>query len=93
MSNIPEVLAIRVLTRIAEDPQLLGRLLEKVGSMPNILTPTMGGHVFWIDIASVNGWRFQKNQVFGNCRIIDPNNIRRAWGGQTAMLKAFQTLE
>jgi len=93
MSFIPELLAIRVLTRIAEDPQTIGKILEDMGKMPNIPMPTMGGHVFWTDIANVNGWRLQRNRLFGNCRIIDPDDVRRAWGGETAMLKAFEALE
>jgi hypothetical protein len=93
MLGIPEQLAIRVLTRIAQDPQMIGKLLEQMGSMPNLPTPTMGGPVFWIDVANIDGWRLQKNLVFGNCRIIDPNDVRRAWGGESAMLKAFKSLE
>ncbi|MFM2305248.1 MAG: hypothetical protein RLZZ135_2661, partial [Cyanobacteriota bacterium] len=56
-------------------------------------TPTMSGPVFWTDVVNIDGWRLQRNWVFGNYRIIDPNDIRRAWGGETAMLKAFQSLE
>lgn len=93
MLSIPEQLAIRVLTQIAQDPQMLGKLLEQMGSMPNLPTPTMGGPVFWTDVANISGWRLQRNWVFGNCRILDPDDIRRAWGGETAMLKAFQSLE
>ncbi len=93
MTFIPELLATRVLTRIAEDPEVIGRLLEKMGQMPNIPMSTMGGHIFWTDIAKVKGWRLQRNRVFGNCRILDPNDVRRAWGGETAMLKAFESLD
>jgi hypothetical protein len=92
MLGIPEALAVKVLTQIAQDPQTIGKLLEKMGSMPNVPTSTMGGSVFWTDIASISGWRLQQNRVFGNCRILDPNEIRRAWGGETAMLQAFQSL-
>jgi hypothetical protein len=92
MLSIPEALAVRVLTQIANDPQMIGKLLEKIGSMPNIPTSTMGGPVFWTDIACIDGWRLQQNWVFGNCRILDPDNIRRAWGGETAISSAFQSL-
>lgn len=93
MLGISEQLAIRVLTRIAQDPQIIGRLLEQMNSMPNLPTKTMGGAVFWTNVADINGWRLQRNLVFGNCRILDPNDVRRAWGGETAMLKAFENLE
>ena len=59
-------------------------------SMPNIPLRTNGGKVFWNELANVNGWRLQKNTVWGTCRIIDPDNIRRAWGGEEAMLKALK---
>jgi hypothetical protein len=93
MLTISEKLAVTILTKIASDPQIIGRLLESIGSMPNIPTKTMGGYVFWKDIANVNGWRLQRNQVFGNYRILDPNNIRRAWGGESAMLQFFQSIQ
>jgi hypothetical protein len=53
--------------------------------MPNTKFPTLGGHVFWTDLVCVNGWHLQRNNVFGNCRILDPDDIRKAWGGQDAM--------
>ncbi len=62
-------------------------------SMPNIPLRTNGGKVFWNELANVNGWRLQKNTVWGTCRIIDPDNIRRAWGGEEAMLKALKELK
>jgi len=93
MIDIPTQLALTVLTRLAKDPALVGRLLEKLGSMPNIPTSTMGGAIFWTDIAEIEGWRLQQNRVFGNCRILDPSNVRRAWGSESAMLKAFESLE
>ena len=61
-------------------------------SMPNFPLPTMGGHVFWNELANVNGWRLQKNMVTGHCRILDPDDVRRAWGGAEAMLKALTAL-
>lgn len=88
-----EALAVRVLTQIAQDPKIIGKLLEQLGSMPNVPTKTMGGPIFWNDVACIGGWKLQQNRVFGNCRILDPNNIRRAWGGETAIQEAFQSLE
>ena len=62
-------------------------------SMPNIPLRTNGGKVFWNELANVNGWRLQKNMVWGTCRIIDPDNVRRAWGGEEAMTKALKELQ
>ena len=74
---------------VAGNPRILGDVLEKFGLMPNVEMSTMGGDVFWTTIASCNGWRVQKNSVFGNCRILDPGNTRKAWGGETAIREAF----
>ena len=61
-------------------------------SMPNIPLRTMGGHVFWNELAKVKGWKLQKNMFTGHCRILDPDDVRRAWGGEEAMLKTLQKL-
>lgn len=61
-------------------------------SMPNIPFPTLGGHVFWNDLANVKGWKLQKNMITGLCRILDPDDVRRAWGGEDEMLKTLKEL-
>ncbi len=77
---------------LASDPKAIGRLCDYFGQMPNIEMKTMGGLVWWEDLANVEGWRVQKNKLFGNCRILDPQDIRRAWGGEKAMVQAFEKL-
>ena len=66
-------------------------LLRKT-SMPNIPTVTMGGKIFWNELAECKGWRLQKNMITQHCRILDPQDIRRAWGGDDAMERLFQKL-
>lgn len=88
-----EMLVINGLTKIAKNPKSIGRLLDILDSpMPNIETSTMGGTIFWENLADVNGWRLQQNKIFGNCRIIDPNDVRKAWGGKQAMMRALEKL-
>ena len=41
---------------------------------------TLGGLQFWSDIRSVGGWRVQRNSQTGHFRLIDPGNVRHAWG-------------
>lgn len=65
--------------------------LRKV-SLPNIPFPTMGGKVFWNELAECNGWRLQKNMITSHCRILDPDNVRRAWGGDDAMMDLFERI-
>lgn len=46
----------------------------------NLPLPTLGGKQFWADEFVQTGWRIQKNVVTGHYRLLDPRNIRRAWG-------------
>lgn len=66
--------------------------LEEELSMPNIPMPTMGGEVFWNNIAECNGWKLQQNMFTQHARILDDNNVRIAWGSLKAMEKAMDRL-
>lgn len=46
----------------------------------NLPFPTLGGRQIWADQFLRSGWRIQRNVFTGHCRLLDPNNIRRAWG-------------
>lgn len=83
-----EEMLMRALMVIAENPQKLNGM----PSMPNVNTKTMGGKQFWNNIASYKGWRIQQNTITHHCRILDPKNVRRAWGGMEAMEKIFRKL-
>ncbi|QQE74993.1 zinc ribbon domain-containing protein [Brevibacillus composti] len=78
---------------IAANPKLVGKLCDLIGSMPNIDFPTMGGKVFWDTLAESGGWKLQKNKLTDHCRLIDPSNIRRAWGSERAMMSALERLQ
>ena len=60
--------------------------------MPNIAFPTMGGKVFWTNLAESYGWRVQKNKITGLCRLLDDKNYRRAWGGEEAIMNFFREI-
>ena len=86
-------IATHALTKIANDPQAIDRVLNSLNSpMPNVETSTMSGEMFWHTISNVDGWRLQENFLFGNCRILDPQDCRQAWGRKRAILKAFEQL-
>ncbi|MDE5769086.1 MAG: hypothetical protein K2H82_06845 [Oscillospiraceae bacterium] len=82
-----EYLAGKALEVIVKNPDILNQL-----SLPNVNFPTLGGHVMWNNIAVYKGWKIQQNTLTHHCRIIDSNNIRRAWGGMDAMEKIFEKL-
>jgi len=55
----------------------------------NIFTRTLGGKFFWDNICESAGWKFQQNKLNGQCRIIDPGNVRRAWGAEKDIVRAI----
>jgi hypothetical protein len=63
--------------------------LAGLTAMPNVECRTFGGPVWWRDLVNVAGWRLQENVLFGNCRVLDPKNKRKAWGGKRAVLERF----
>ena len=77
---------------ISQNPGRSISFLDKEISMPNIPFPTMGGEVFWQDLAEFNGWRLQQNMFFKNARILRPDNVRVAWGTVNGMYKALDRL-
>ena len=46
----------------------------------NVPMPTLGGRQFWSDCHFFRGWRIQKHAYSGHFRLLDPSDIRRAWG-------------
>ena len=60
--------------------------------MPNLELPTLGGHVFWNNLAEVKGWRVQQNIFTAHCRVLDPDDVRRAWGGEEAIMNFFRDI-
>ena len=67
-------------------------ILNQDLSLPNIPLPTMGGEVWWTDMVSANGWRIQQNMFTHHARILDENNVRKAWGSLNGMYKALDNL-
>ena len=59
---------------------------------PNLAIPTPGGLQFWADVFWFAGWRIQENVYTGHCRLLDPGNVRRAWGSREACRTAFEGL-
>ena len=56
-------------------------LLSMAGdSSFNIPIKTMGGKQVWADEKIYSGWRIQRHALTGHFRLLDPKNVRRAWG-------------
>lgn len=53
--------------------------------------PTMGGKIFWSTFPnSIDGWNIQRHSVLGYCRILDPKNVRRAYGSESSIKFLFK---
>ena len=59
---------------------------------PNLPAPTMGGQQFWADTHIFAGWRIQENVLTGHFRLLDPQDIRHAWGSLADCRKALERL-
>ncbi len=51
--------------------------------------PVLNAGVCWTTIRRRQGWEVQRNDITGHARIIDPNDIRRAWGSESEMIDYF----
>ncbi len=50
---------------------------------PNVPWSTLGGRQFWGDVVHFRGWRIQHNVFTGHYRLLDPRDVRRAWGSRS----------
>ncbi len=57
----------------------LSRVTDSVPP-PNLPLRTLGGKQLWSDIFVHAGWRIQEHVYTGHARLLDSNNVRRAWG-------------
>lgn len=46
----------------------------------NIRMPTLGGRQFWGDVVNFRGWRIQQHVYSRHFRLLDPRDVRHAWG-------------
>ena len=60
--------------------------------MFNLPLPTLGGKQFWTDFRWRYGWRLQQNALTKHWRLLDPQNVRRAWGNQEECAKSLDEL-
>jgi hypothetical protein len=74
------------------DPRSLGRMADVGGPLPNIEMRVLRKGIFFRVLAEFRGWTLERHVVTHLCRIVDPNNVRRAWGGERAMRALFSQL-
>lgn len=54
---------------------------------------TLGGEQFWSDELVYGKWRVQRHEITGHYRLLDPDNVRRAWGTAEQCRVAFDELK
>lgn len=59
----------------------------------NLPWKTGGGNQVWSDILVYSSWRIQHNVVTGHYRLIDPKDVRRAWGDLEQCRAKFDQLK
>jgi pimeloyl-ACP methyl ester carboxylesterase len=82
----------RAKRRDAANTNDAARLLPIVRPI-NLPFPTLGGKQIWADIFIRSGWRIQRNVYSSHCRLLDRNNIRRAWGTQEQCRESFERIQ
>lgn len=58
----------------------------------NLPLKTWGGLQVWTDLQHHHGWRIQQHAISKHCRLIDPRNVRRAWGSRTQCEEQLEAL-
>src|SRR5205807_515582 len=56
----------------------------------NFAWRTLGGEQFWSDELVHGQWRIQRHAISGHYRLLDPANVRRAWGTDEQCRAAFK---
>jgi pimeloyl-ACP methyl ester carboxylesterase len=60
---------------------------------PNLVMSTRGGEQFWSDELVYQGWRIQQNAFTGHYRLLDPEDVRQAWGTYEQCRVAFDEMK
>jgi hypothetical protein len=60
---------------------------------PNVAAPTLGGKQLWGDELFCGQWRIQRNAVTGHYRLLDPDDVRRAWGSKESCQRHLDELK
>ncbi len=76
-AKIAAAAAVLASTLTAAD---LGHAEQNARRNFNLPVKTLGGSQLWVDTYIHAGWRIQRNVITGHSRLLDPEDVRRAWG-------------
>ncbi|MDE7354429.1 MAG: hypothetical protein K2O06_15465 [Acetatifactor sp.] len=81
--------AVKALGNLPDAIRIMNEVLDEEIFLPNTPFPVAVNMFYWDTIRECNGWRLQQNEFTRHCRLVDSENIRRAWGTKNAMVKAL----
>ena len=81
-----------VLAGVVTIPSTDGAPMVEPQGYFNVPFPTFGGRQFWGDTCFLSGWRIQENVFTHHFRLLDPNDMRRAWGSREACQLALKSI-
>ena len=64
--------------------------LTRKFSQVNVPMKTLGGRQLWGDVHFFQGWTIQRNIFTGHFRLLDPRDVRHAWGSFDACEKKLE---
>src|SRR5262245_60679930 len=59
----------------------------------NLAWKSLGGEQFWTDELVYGRWRIQRNEFTEHHRLLDPANVRRAWGTEEECRAALEMIK
>ncbi|MGM0370727.1 MAG: SHOCT domain-containing protein [Bacillota bacterium] len=71
---------------------LINQVCEIGGDKPNVDFSTAGGKTWWNNLAVADGWKIQQNKLTKHCRLLNPQNTRKAWGSRSSIESAVNTV-
>jgi len=64
-----------------------------LADLPNVVAPTGGGKQLWGDEIFCGQWRIQRHALTGHYRLLDPDDVRRAWGNLETCQRTLDDLQ
>lgn len=84
--------AVKSFDKLPDAVRVINEVLNEEIFLPNTPFPVAVNMPYWDTISECNGWRLQQNEFTRHCRLVDPDNVRRAWGTKNAMIKALKEI-
>ena len=61
--------------------------------LPNMELKVANAGIWWKTLEVWEHWQLQRHVLTGHFRILDGNDVRKAWGGEQKMRMAFAKLK